>query len=71
MSQVANGFLLPFILVFVLLLVNRRDLMGEQTNSRTYNTLAWATSVAMILLTAALLWVSVFRPGSIHTPGAS
>ncbi|MGH9786138.1 MAG: Nramp family divalent metal transporter, partial [Terriglobia bacterium] len=37
LSQVANGFLLPFVLVFMLLLVNRVDLMGQYTNSRGYN----------------------------------
>lgn len=56
LSQVANGILLPFILVFVLLLVNRADLMGNKVNSRTYNAVAWTTSVAMILLTASLLY---------------
>src|SRR5713101_3243768 len=30
LSQVANGFLLPIVLIFVLLLVNRRDLMGNR-----------------------------------------
>jgi NRAMP (natural resistance-associated macrophage protein)-like metal ion transporter len=64
LSQVANGFLLPFVLVFVLLLINRRDLMGEQVNSRTYNFLAWGTSVGMILLTLALLWAGLFRSGT-------
>jgi len=33
-SQVLNGFLLPVVMIFVLILVNRRDLMGEQTNPR-------------------------------------
>jgi len=62
LSQVGQGLLLPFILLFVLMLVNRRDLMGKQTNSRTYNVLAWGTSLAMIFLTLALLWVGLFRP---------
>ena len=34
LSQVANGVLLPFVLIFVLLLVNDRELMGGYTNSR-------------------------------------
>jgi Mn2+/Fe2+ NRAMP family transporter len=54
LSQVANGVLLPFVLIFILLLVNRRDLMGDKVNSRTYNVLAWGTSVGMILLTLFL-----------------
>jgi len=66
LSQVANGVLLPIILIFILLLVNRRELMGEHTNSRTYNVVAWATSVAMIVLTLALLYISIFLPEKIQ-----
>ena len=33
LSQVANGVWLPVVLIFVLLLINRRDLMGEHTNT--------------------------------------
>jgi Mn2+/Fe2+ NRAMP family transporter len=63
LSQVANGFLLPIVLIFVLLLVNRRDLMGELTNSRGFNLVAWATSIAMIVLTIVLVYAAIFRPG--------
>jgi len=42
-SQVANGALLPFLLVFMLILVNRGELMGEYTNSRLANVIAWGT----------------------------
>ncbi len=56
LSQVANGFLLPLVLIFILLLVNRRDLMGEQINSRGFNAVAWATSAAMIVLTLVLVY---------------
>jgi NRAMP (natural resistance-associated macrophage protein)-like metal ion transporter len=66
LSQVANGLLLPFVLVFILLLVNRRDLMGEQVNSRTYNVVAWTTSAAMILLTLGLLYVGIFDPAELR-----
>jgi len=62
LSQVANGILLPFILVFMLLLVNQKKLMGAYTNSRTFNIIAWGTTIVMIALTLALV-VSQFRPG--------
>ena len=62
MSQVANGILLPLVLIFMLRLSNRRDLMGEHRNTRTFNVIAWATCVVMIALTA-LLVVSSFFPG--------
>jgi Mn2+/Fe2+ NRAMP family transporter len=58
-SQVANGILLPFVLFFMLTLVNRPNLMGEYINSRLANMIAWSTSVVMIALTLALLWTSI------------
>ncbi len=54
-SQVINGVLLPFVLLFMLLLINRVDLMGEYTNSRIYNLVAWATAVIVIGLDVVLL----------------
>ncbi len=65
LSQVANGVWLPIVLIFMLLLVNRRDLMGDQVNSRTFNAVAWTTSVAMIVLTVVLLYAVLFRPGGV------
>jgi len=55
LSQVLNGILLPFVLIFILLLVNRRDLMGTYVNSGSYNVIAWGTSVAMIGLTVVMV----------------
>ncbi|OGC32878.1 Mn transporter [candidate division WOR-1 bacterium RIFOXYC2_FULL_37_10] len=58
LSQEINGFLLPFILVFMILLVNNKKIMGQHVNSRGYNILAWFTVVALIILTIILLVVS-------------
>jgi len=55
-SQVLNGILLPVILVFILLLVNREDLLGEWTNSKTYNAAAYLTVAVMTILSLALVW---------------
>lgn len=55
LSQVANGFLLPFVLIFMLLLINRADLMGQFTNSRGYNLVARSTVGALVVLTLSLL----------------
>ncbi len=54
-SQVANGIALPLVLVFMLLLVNRKDLMGDQVNGRAFNAVAWVTTVVMIALTLLLV----------------
>lgn len=54
LSSVLNGIILPFILIFAVLLVNNRNIMGEYVNSKEYNYIAWGTVVVMISLTIAL-----------------
>jgi NRAMP (natural resistance-associated macrophage protein)-like metal ion transporter len=63
-SQVANGILLPFVLIFMLHLINRDDLMGKYKNSRLFNNIAWVSCVVMIALTL-LLMVSAFFPSKL------
>ena len=58
-SQVVNGILLPFLLIFMLILVNKKDLMGEYRNSRIINIATWITGVILILLSLAWIWTSV------------
>ncbi|PYT16631.1 MAG: Mn transporter [Acidobacteria bacterium] len=58
-SQVVNGVLLPFILIFMTLLINKKSLMQEWTNSRFYNVIAWTSVALMIGLTLALVAFSV------------
>ena len=59
-SQVGNGIWLPVVVIFILLLVNRRDLMGEHVNTLAFNIVAWATAIAMIVLTLVLVYTSIF-----------
>jgi len=68
MSQVANGILLPFVLIFMLRLINRKDLMGEYCNTKTFNSIAWATCGIIIALTA-MSAVANFLPGRIPIAG--
>lgn len=55
LSQVLNGILLPFVLVFMLLLVNKHQLMGRFVNRRIYNIVAWSLTAVIIALTAFML----------------
>src|SRR5262249_10695800 len=55
LSQLFNGIVLPFVLVFMLLLTNDRELMGEYVNSRRFNIVAWTTVIVMITLTIAMV----------------
>ncbi len=58
-SQVLNGVLLPFILIFMLLLINKEKLMGKWRNGRWFNGIAWTTTAVMIMLTLYLVAISV------------
>ena len=59
LSQVLNGMLLPFVLIFMILLINKQSLMKEWVSSGTYNVFGWATVVIMIGLTLAFLGISI------------
>ncbi len=54
-SQVVNGVLLPFVLIFMLLLINNRDIMGDHVNSLAYNFISWVTVIIMIALTVLMV----------------
>ncbi len=63
LSQVLNGVLLPFVLVFMLILVNRRSLMGSLVNGRSYNIVAWSLTVLVTILTVVMLGRQMFGVG--------
>jgi Mn2+/Fe2+ NRAMP family transporter len=54
-SQVVNGMLLPFLLIFMKVIINDGRVMGAHTNGAFHNVLAWSTIVIVIGLTALLL----------------
>ena len=54
-SQVINGMLLPFILIFMLLLINDRRIMGDYVNSKFMNGVTWLTVGVLILLSLAMV----------------
>jgi NRAMP (natural resistance-associated macrophage protein)-like metal ion transporter len=58
-SQIVNGMLLPFILIFMLVLINKKKLMGEWCNGPWFNAVAWSLTVVMIALTAYLVGISI------------
>jgi NRAMP (natural resistance-associated macrophage protein)-like metal ion transporter len=60
LSQVANGILLPFLLILMLLIINDKRIMGEHVNSRLFNYIAWATVVIVMGLSISLVITSFF-----------
>jgi NRAMP (natural resistance-associated macrophage protein)-like metal ion transporter len=59
LSQVVNGIVLPFILIFMLLLINDKKLMMGHTNGLIFNMIAWLTSLVMMGFTF-LLFIHIF-----------
>jgi len=55
-SQVTNGMVLPFVLIFMLLLINDKKLMMKFTNGPIFNAIAWVTTIVMIGFTLLLLY---------------
>ncbi len=49
-SQVVNGILLPFVVIYMLLLINRPRLMGAFKNKPWQNAIAWTTAITVIII---------------------
>jgi Mn2+/Fe2+ NRAMP family transporter len=64
MSQVVNGAVLPFVLIFMLMLINNRDLMGRHANGPVFNVISWLTVMIMVVLTL-IMTIDLVLPGLI------
>jgi Mn2+/Fe2+ NRAMP family transporter len=61
LSQVLNGLLLPFILVFVMLLANDRRIMGPLRSGRVLLAIGWISTIVLIAMSILLVF-SFFVP---------
>lgn len=59
-SQVANGLLLPVVLLCMILIVNKKEVMGQYVNKPYQNIIGWSTIVILIVLSVTLLILSFF-----------
>jgi Mn2+/Fe2+ NRAMP family transporter len=59
-SQVANGILLPFVLILMLLLINNKRIMGKHTNGRIANAITITVIILMVALSLLYL-ITLFR----------
>ena len=60
LAQDVNGILLPLILIFVMVIVNDKGIMGKYANSRRHNVVAGLTTAALIVLSLLLVVTSFF-----------
>jgi NRAMP (natural resistance-associated macrophage protein)-like metal ion transporter len=58
-SQVINGILLPFVLIFMLLLINDRKIMGDYINGKIMNIISWTTVVVLICLSLTMTLAAI------------
>ncbi len=61
-SQIVSGVLLPFLLIFMLILINKKSLMGNYRNGPVFNVIAWGTAI----IVGAITLLSVYQTIS-HT----
>ncbi|KKP38546.1 MAG: natural resistance-associated macrophage protein [Candidatus Peregrinibacteria bacterium GW2011_GWF2_33_10] len=59
LSQNINGILLPIILIFVMKIINNKEIMGENVNKPIGNIISWLTIIGIILATIVLVISSV------------
>lgn len=64
-SQVVNGAVLPFVLIFMLILINDKHIMAEYRNGPFFNVISWLTVAIMIILTL-LMTIDLIMPGGIQ-----
>ncbi|HZS94701.1 MAG TPA: divalent metal cation transporter, partial [Chloroflexota bacterium] len=55
-SAAVNGFLTPPLLILLILVANKRDVMGQYANGRTLNILAGVTTAIMMVAAVGLLY---------------
>jgi Mn2+/Fe2+ NRAMP family transporter len=60
LSAVINGLMLPFVLVFVVRLINNPKIMGEFVNTKIYNAISWSTVVVVAILTVLFVFATIF-----------
>lgn len=61
LSQEINGILLPIILVFMLLIINNKEVMGKYVNGRIYNIIVWTTTLIMIILSILVVLIPLIE----------
>jgi len=60
-SQVINGILLPVVLISMMILINKKKIMGNYVNGRITNIIGWGAVIILITLSLALLILSLIN----------
>jgi NRAMP (natural resistance-associated macrophage protein)-like metal ion transporter len=60
-SQVINGVLLPVVLISMMILINKKKIMGSYVNGSASNTVGWSAVIILVLLSVALIALPLFN----------
>jgi NRAMP (natural resistance-associated macrophage protein)-like metal ion transporter len=60
-AGMVQGFSTPPLMLLIVLMTNRRRIMGDKTNSLLTNLLGWGTTVVLFAASLALVWTWVVR----------
>jgi Mn2+/Fe2+ NRAMP family transporter len=66
-TQVLNGIITPIILIFILILANRRSLLGQAANGPIFRLVATVSVVGVSAMSAIVVVQSVLPWIGIHT----
>ena len=61
LSQEINGILLPVVLICMMLIINKKEVMGKFVNKRFENIIGWSAILILISLSGILVVTSVFK----------
>ena len=59
LAQVLNALLLPFVLIFVMLMSRDRRVMGDLASGRVLLSIGWLGTALLIVLSLVLVWTAV------------
>jgi NRAMP (natural resistance-associated macrophage protein)-like metal ion transporter len=60
-SQVINGVLLPVVLISMMILINKKRIMGSYVNGSISNIVGWSAVIILVLLSIALIALPLFN----------
>ena len=61
LSQVINGVLLPVIVFFMLRITNDKSIMGEYTNGKWFNVVAWVGAALVAVMSLAMVVLTIIE----------
>jgi len=59
-SQILNGMLLPVVLLCMMIIVNKKSIMGKYVNKPINNYIGWISVIILVILSVILMIMPIF-----------